>query len=340
MDFSKGYSASFYCTLVDPETWNDGERFEITGGSISRVHEDIRQNASITVKDIEGLNDVWIRIYMEANQNGGSTKIPLFTGLASSPTSNYLNGVTTYTVNCYSVLKLVSDIILPIGWYIPRGANAVERIVDLLKPLKVPVYISPEIDYSKKIIDTTLVAEEGETNLSMIDAILNTIDWMLQINGDGSINLLPVPYPETDVPVTILSPSYDVIETRFSTSEDWFDCPNVIRITYGSGVIIARDDDPDSIFSTVNRKREIWMSEESPSLIEGESLSDYAKRRLREEQNRTMSISYTRRYLPEINQGDYIRINYNEINGDFYVDSQSITLGPSAQTNETVYMYV
>lgn len=339
MDFSKGYSASFYCSFVDRKTWNEFDRFEITDGTISKEADGIRQTATIGVKGISNLSDQWIRIYMECNQNGDTTKVPLFTGIASSPTTQYTNGVSKYSVTCYSVLKAIDDIMLPIGWYIPAGADAINRIQTLLKPIGVEVILPEDIDVSSKIIDQTLIAEGDETNLTMVDAILNAINWMMQIDGDGKIYLSPIPYPSSDYPVSVLSPDKDVIENDFSMSDDWFDCPNVLRISYGGLTAIARDDDPDSMFSTVNRGREIWASDSSASLIQGESLSSYATRALRELQNRTVSYQYTRRYLPEINQGDYIKINYRQLNGDFYVESQSITLGPAAKTSETVYRY-
>ena len=142
-------------------------------------------------------------------------------------------------------------------------------------------------------------------------------------------------------PVAIISANKnDVIETSFSISRDWFDCPNVFKASYGDFTAIERDDDPASELSTVSRGREIWMVEESVSLEEDESLGEYAKRRLREEQTKSESASYTRRFLPEINQGDMIRINYPELQGDFYVDSQSINLGINAQTNENVYRFI
>ena len=43
MDWSKGYSASYYAARVDPVTWRDVERFEITGGSIKRGVDALRE---------------------------------------------------------------------------------------------------------------------------------------------------------------------------------------------------------------------------------------------------------------------------------------------------------
>ena len=64
----------------------------------------------------------------------------------------------------------------------------------------------------------------------------------------------------------------------------------------------------------------------------------YAKRRLKEEQMPSRTISYDRRYVPDIFPGDLIRLNYPEekISGTFEIRSQNITLGFAGKTSEEV----
>ena len=348
MDFSRGYAASFYGTIVNPDTMKDAERFEIINGSINRSTDILRQSASITISDsADYFNDAIIRIYMIAVQDGKSETIPLFTGLASSPSESYSNGVITSSLECYSLLKIVDDIVLPLGWYASAYSNGPETIKDLLSPLSVDVYISganvtdfEEGTFPDYILTSSIVAEGGETNLTMIDKILSIIDWRMQIDGDGSIYLSSAD-PDSMAPVAVISATEnDVIETNFTRSRDWFSCPNVFKAIYGDFTAIERDDDPDSELSTVNRGREVWMVEDSASLEEDESLGEYAKRRLMEEQERSETVSYTRRFMPEINQDDIVRINYPELQGDYYVESQSINLEANAKTSENVYRYI
>lgn len=339
MDFSKGYSASFYGVYYDPFTSFEQGYFDIISGSINREESDLRHSANLTIKDYEGMNDQWVRIYMDAKQGTDSERVCLFTGLASCPSQQYHNGVMTTNVQCYSVLKAVSDVMLPIGWYAPAFANGAKQIKSLLQDLPFPVYISEESANLKSAI----IAEEDETQLTMIDAILYSMvtgdgetgkRWKLQIGGDGSIYVSPY----SDEPVAIFSPTMDdVIESSFSVNRDWFDCPNVFRVIDDDVISIARDDDENSELSTVNRGREIWMSESSADVAENESIGAYAKRRLNEEQSRSETYQYARRFLPTVNQGDLVRIMYPEMNGDFYIESQSINLGINAQTNETAY---
>ena len=337
MDFTKGYTASFYGVELDPITKTEKNRFEIISGSINREESELRHSANLTLKNDIDLNDKWIRIYMTAKQGSDSERVALFTGLASSPNISYSSGRIETTIQCYSVLKAIADIILPIGWYAASGYSS-DQLYSLFE--KVP--FSVIIDDGTPNIENTIIAEYGETNLSMVNAILSSIStdandgWKLQIEGDGSIHISPY----SSKPVATFTQTDSVIETSFNITRDWFDCPNVFRAEYGDYTAIARDDDPESELSTESRGREIWMVEESADVMDNESVGDYARRRLREEQLRSEKISYNRRFLPEVNQGDCIRLAYPEMSGDYFVESQSITLGVNATVNETIYRKV
>ena len=328
MIWSSGYKAAFYAAFIDPRTWQDTERLEITGGSVSRTEDALKQNATLTCTDYDEQEERWVRIYMDAEQGGDISHTALFTGIATSPSREINGAVTEKDLDCYSVLKACDDILLQRGWYVPAGMNAAQAITDLLKVTPAPVEV---LDESPKIADA-IIAEDDETNLTMIDKILKAINWVLQISGDGTILLMPIP----DEPSVELSPySYDIIETSFSIERDWFNCPNVFRATMNEMSAIARDDDPESPLSTVSRGREIWAQDEA-DLSDDETLAEYAARMLRESQNVAESAKYTRRFLPDLNVGDIIRLNYPQLNGDYRITKQDIELTFNGQTSEEV----
>ena len=329
IDFTEGYGVGFYATLFDPVLWIEYGRFGITGGSINRTNTDLRQSASLSLIDYDETIERWIRVYAFAEQLGEQTRVPLFTGIATSPSISYKGSVATYNLQCYSVLKPIQDIFLEPGWYVDKSANGLNTIRDLLAPIGAPV----ETNGDSAAIEDVIVAEGNETNLSMIEKILEAIDWIMQIEGDGTIVLSPH-YTE---PVTMLSGSINnVVETSFSKDRDWFDCPNCLRVIYGDSSAVAKDEDPESMLSIQNRGREVWSVEENPALAEDELLSEYAHRRLGELQELSETASYTRRYLPGVNVDDVIRLGYSDLNGDFTITSQSITLGKNITTSETV----
>ena len=88
----------------------------------------------------------------------------------------------------------------------------------------------------------------------------------------------------------------------------------------------------------MSRGREVWKKE-SCSLSASESVAGYARRRLKELQRVRQTVSYTRRYLPDVMPGDIVGLNYPEQNlaGNYGVQSQSITLGYGARTAEQIY---
>ena len=138
MDWSKGYSATYYLAQVDPVTWRDIARIEITGGSINREKTGLIESADI---DCTGYDDGerWIRVYLDARQNGAAEHVPLFTGLATSPEDEIDGTRVENALQCYSVLKPVDDVLLLRGWYAPRKSKGTDVIRKLLVPTPAPV---------------------------------------------------------------------------------------------------------------------------------------------------------------------------------------------------------
>lgn len=334
MDWSKGYSARFLAFEVDPITWRDMQPVDIIDGAITKETGSLRQSATVDTKAFDGSTEKWIRIYMEARQAGDSYYGAMFTGLASTPKLKYDGTNLSIPIQCYSVLKPLEDIYLPKGWFVSANADALAIIQELLSVTPAPI----EPDGNPPRLASSIVAEEQETNLSMVENILKSIDWQLDIDGDGRIRLHPTVH-EVDPDVVVFSAlSNDCLETSVDIEYDWFACPNVCRVTYGDAIAIARDDDPNSRLSTVNRGREIWKEERDITLGDHETLDMYVERMLKDEQKVAYKVSYRRRYHPDVTIGSIIGMNYprQNLNGYFRVESQSITLGYNATVSEQI----
>lgn len=334
MDWSKGFSARYYMTVVNTTTWSDLEKIDITDGSINRTESGLRQSANVTCVKYDRTLERWIRIWLDARQGGESYHGALFTGIACSPTREIEGRRETNSLECYSVLKPAEDALLPRGWYTPSGINGAELIKTLLQSggVPAPIYISdnsPNLNYS-------IIAEDGETYLSMIEYILSAINWRIIISGNGAVYISP---KADSLSGSFSALENDSIEPSLRIDNDWFSCPNVFRAILNDEVSVATDEDENSPLSIVNRGREIWMEEKDCNLNDGESLEIYARRRLQEEQSAYYTISYTRRFDPDIYVSDLVRLNYPEqdISGVFYVTSQSINLGYGASVSEEVY---
>ena len=334
MDWNKGFSASYYATFVDPISWRDLERFEITEGSISLDSNELRCSATIGAIDYERGTERLVRIYLDARQAGSSQLVPLFTGYAASPQQAFKGVLETNPIDLYSVLVPVRDVLLQRGWYAPAEVSAGVLIKQLLEPTPAPVDI---VDNSPALQEA-IIAEDGESNLSMIDKILAAVDWRLRITGDGTIQIMP---KATEAAAEYDPLDNDAIEPEIEVTQDWYSCPNCFRAVSGDLTAVARDDSENSMFSTINRGREVWMEETDCDLNAGETIEEYALRRLKEEQTVSTVASYKRRFNPEIFVTDLVHLHYPKqgLEGLYRVESDSITLGYGCACDEEVTKY-
>lgn len=331
VDYSKGYSAAYYAARVDPATWRDVGVIRLTGGTIKRETTGKRQSADLNCVRYRIPVEQWVRVYLDIRQEGAAAHVPLFTGLAVSPDDDINGSLTLNTLTCFSVLKPAEDVLLARGWYAPAGMSGAELVRRLLSVSPAPIIAED----NAPALASSIVSEDGETHLSMADRILDAIGWRLRIDGDGTIRIMPAAAD----PVARLDPiSNDLLEPKIKITADWYSCPNVFQAVAGDVTGVARDDDPDSPLSTVSRGREVWKKE-SCTLSAGESVAEYARKRLRELQRVRQTVSYTRRYLPNVMPGDIVGLNYPEqqLTGNYGVQSQSITLGYGARTAEQIY---
>ena len=331
MDWRKGFTSKYYISILDRDTWRDLRQIEITGGTIKREDSDLRESADIDCVRYNETSEQIIRVWLDAKQNGDSSHIPLFTGIATSPSRNIEGNLSTTTLQCYSILKIAQDMLLQRGWYAPSGINGGELIRDLLSVLPVDISIAENSPGLKSAI----VSESNENRLSMTDKILESMNWRMKLDGYGNIRIEPY---SSDEIVTFDALSNDVLEPSLSVEHDWYNIPNVYRAVLDDSYSVARDDNPDSPLSTVSRGREIWYEDASVYLQDTETLAEYAERMLKEVQQVATTVSYTRRFNPEIYITDVIRLGYNaqKINGKYLVTSQTITLGYGAKTSEEV----
>ena len=331
MDWSKGFSASYYMAIIDKRTWNDASRREITGGSISRSGSGLRQSADIDCPGYEPGTEQWIRVWLDVRQNGAAEHVAVFTGLACSPSIKRDGNIKEIPLECYSVLKPADDVMLQRGWYIAAGMNGAQMAASMLQEvIPAPVIV----EGSSPALQQAIIAEDGETVLSMVDKILDAIGWQLRIDGMGTVALREI----SDEPVATFGTDYDIVETEIQIEQDWFDCPNVFRAVSDDMTAIARDDSESSPLSTVTRGREIWMEETNCDMNDGESIEEYSIRRLKEEQQKSTRITYNRRFHPDVMTGDMIRLNYpaQELQGNYRVSDQTIQLEHGARTEEEV----
>lgn len=330
INWNNGFSATYYATRIDPNTWADTTELRVISGSISRsADSDLMESADLTVSEAIGTEE-WVRVYLIAQQSGAKQRVPLFTGLVSSPTRDIDGNAFTHKLACYSVLKVADDILLPMGWFAPARTNGGQLIKILLQDLPCPV----TLEEGSPTILSSFVAGDNDSKLSVAQEIARAINWQIKVNGDGSVRICPKPLT---ISGTFDNIENDIIETKVTDERDIFSIPNVLRVTLDGSAATARDDDPDSPYSTVTRGREVWLQEDA-ELAAGESLGEYAYRRLKELQKPARKLNYTRRFQPDVGVNDLVSIIYpKQAIGDvFRVVSQSIKLSHGASVTEEV----
>ena len=334
MNWNEGYTAKYYLTIVDPLTFQDVETYSLISGTIKREGADLMHSADLVSPDYSETSEKIVRVWLDAAQDGGSSHTPLFTGYTATPEINITYQRQRKSLQCYSVLKPAQDILLDRGWYAPVDIDGAVLVKQLLKVTNSPVEISEKTDRKRKLTNA-IIAESGETNLSMAWKILDAMNWRLRIDGYGRIFVEPYSKEETAIFDTI---SNDIIEPSITIQYDWYDCPNVLRVVVGDDVFISKDMS-DKEMSIPSRGREIWTEETSPALNDRETGQDYADRRLKELQRVSKLLSYDRRFDPDIYPTDivYISLPRFEIEGQYFISSQTIELGFHAKTSEEVY---
>lgn len=320
--------------LVNPVTWRDQDAVKMLSGSTSRTNEGLRQTADITVSSFERQCEKYIRVWLEAEQNGAAARVDLFTGIANAPSGSIGTSMTEVDLECHSVLKPAQDVQLERGWYAPAGVPGGDLIRNLLAVTPAPALIHP----GSPVLTDYIIAEDNENQLTMIDKILQAIGWRMKIHGSGLIEVGPMP----EAVSAVFGEERDMIEAPVKPSDTWFQIPNAFRAICGEYAAVWKDNSEDSALSIVNRGREVWHVESDCVLNEGESLEQYAIRRLKEEQKGSGSLEYGRRFDPDALPSDLIRIHYPEydLTGTFYVESQDMDFDTRVSVSEKVSVWV
>ena len=194
------------------------------------------------------------------------------------------------------------------------------------------------IDENSPCLLEPVIAEDTDTNLSMAWKIVDAIGWRIRILGDGTIRICP---QASDISATFDALANDSIEPKISDRRDFFSVPNCFRAICGDAYAEARDEE-----SIRQRKEvrggsgEVWEQDGAAAMNDGESLSQYAVRKLKQAQAPARSIRYDRRFRPDVTVTDLVRLHYpkQQIDGIFRVSEQKITLGHGCRTTEEVVM--
>lgn len=302
IDWGREYTSEWRVFHVNSDTWANMDLLErVESISIERDGSDdvpMLESASMSVNMdlLDTFVSGWYRIVGLFRQGREREQLSLGTFLFESGSASISYPMKTPDITGYSVLKTCSDKKLKVGTYAPKNIDGVKYVEELLKEC-IPAGCDIFSDDSF-ILDDYIVFDAGSSYLEAIWSVLDAANWCLQLDGDGNIYILEKP----DSPELILDQANArLMGVDLSYEENLDDIPNVYYVTDGEISYTARNEDPDSPTSIPSRDgREIDAVDLSPTRVNGETLTAYAERMLKEVSSVMRTYSYSREYWPGV----------------------------------------
>lgn len=328
MDWTRGYTATWRVFEVNVDTWADGGLLSnITSASISRDctgGTPLLESGSIKLDAPVGedFTERYLRIVMTANQDGQAERVDIATLLCSSSSGSIDRGYDAQDLEGHSVLYPASTRLLTRGTYVPAGTDGVAWAADMLRQAcRAP--IEPQGAFT---LEDSIVFDIGTSYLECVWMVLDAGGYCMQIEGDGTVNILPLPA----TPGLVLDGAgAQLITTGIDYTRDWAETPNRYVAVDGENIAEIVNDDPNSPTSTVARGYFIDEVDTSPVRVNGESLQQYAIRRLEELSTIPDERTYTREYAPGVYPFSLVRGTLADVSieGDLRVKTQSLECG-------------
>jgi len=341
IDWTKSMQHTYEYYIVDPSTWKDSKQITtVKSSSIERDSEaETLGSASFDIS--ESIGESYIRTYLIAIQNGVSEKIALGTHLVQTPSTGFDGKVSTYSLDAYTPLLELKDVQMPIGYYIPKDTNIMDRAYKLAQETS----RAPVVRTSNSMtLDQDFIADISDTYLLYVRDLIANAQYHLDLDEYGRILFAPKQDTASLNPVwTYTDDNSSILYPDISVDRDLYGIPNVVEVLYSNnGAYLyskVSNDDPNSPVSTVNRGRPITRRITNPFLLGGitqDRIDRYAKQALRDLSTLEYTISYSHGYCP-VRVGDCVMLNctragFNNIKAK--VISQSIKCEPGCPVTE------
>lgn len=318
MNWARSYSSTWRVFRVNQDTWADAQALAgVDSVSVTRTADgSLLESGSI---DLTGdIDPGYYRIVMTADQGGELARVDVATMLCIANGGEYDYGVRTHKADGYSVLYPASVTAITAGGYAPAGVNGAEYAGDLLEEaINAPVEVEGNFT-----LNNPIVHEVGSSVLEAAWAVLEAGGYVIQIDGRGVVHIRPKP---TDPSLILDTQSEGIMVNGTSFTADESEIPNRYIVIDEATIAIAENNDPESRVSTVSRGYKVDEVDTSPTPVDGETLPEYAERRLHEMSMLKEEQSYTREYAEGVNLYSVVRASLDALEGDFRVTSQTVS---------------
>lgn len=327
MNWTKSYTSTWRVFRVNRKTWADGEMLEkVDSASVSRTADgQILESGSLEVSG--EFNTDYYRIVMTAEQSGEIERVDVATLLFEVKGGSIDFGRTVHEVDGFSVLYPAETTAITLGEYAPAGVDGVKYAKELLESaINAPVETEGSF-----ILNNHIVHELGSSVIEAVWAVLDAGGYIIQIDGRGVVHIRPKP---TEPTLKITNANIGMLSNGIDFESDMSEIPNRYIVIDDTNVVIAENNNPESIVSTVNRGYFVDMVDTSPTPVDGKTLQEYANDRLRALSVLKDERTYKREYAPNVYLYSIVRASIDGLQGDLRVTSQSIDCGNGIVVSE------
>lgn len=350
IDYSKSMKRYYEIWQVNPYTWTDDKIITNIVDESSSINRDLDSDSlgSASINITHNIDECYIRIYMICEQNDTKTKESLGTFLVQEGGISYDGTIIKRSCNCYTPLIELKENKLPVGYFLPYGSNILSSVYDIMRNNMRGFVERPSHGYvTDALLNYNFVASDSDTYLSLVTDLLADAEYHLTMDVNGTTKIVKDTELKDDDTAYLYNSDSGVLYPSISISDNSFNIPNVVEVVYSNNgmlyTAVAKNENKNSKYSIQSRGREIIYRESNPSGINDEfHLNEYAEGLLKNLSRNKRTISYTHAYVPNVNIGDCVEIDYPEVGLNHVraiVQTQEISLNVTGEVRETAVYY-
>lgn len=341
IDWTQSMNQTFEYYEVDPNTWKDKNLLKtVKNCSINRNSEsNTLGSAAIDVVDM--LGESYIRIYLIANQNGVTKKIPLGLFLVQTPSSSFDGKVRSISMDAYTPLLELSEKPVPLGYALLEGTNIMQSAYQIVRNYGRAPVVETKLD---KVLDADFISNVSDTWLTYVMDLIKIAKYELNLDEMGKVLFEPKRKIEELQPVwTFTDDNSSILSPEIGLTHDLYGIPNVVEVVCSTGLEVytsrVENNNINSPTSIQNRGREIIHRDTSPSfsgIPTREQIDEYAETLLKTLSSLEYEVSYSHGYCP-VRVGDCVRLNYKKaglVDVKAKIISQNIRCGTGCSVSE------
>ena len=335
LDWRGSYSAEWRVFRVDGQTWADADEV----GGIDSVSIDLTDSGEMVsgalVATGAEFEPGYLRVVMTATQGGAVERVDVATLLVESTSRRLAQGAWSVTLDGCSVLHPAATCRLFSPPYAPAGSDGAALAGELLgQCIDAPVSVEGSFELGGDV-----VFDPGCSALDAAWLVLQAGRHTLQVHGDGTVHVVAMP---VEVALDLDDANAALLMPDVERELDFSGVPNRYIAVDGAECATAANEDAASPTSRAARGYWIDVYDDAPTYIGGETLAQYAARRLVEMSTVRDERTYTREWWPGVHPGDIVRGSLASagLDGDMRVDAQSFECGAGIVVTERAYAEV